>query len=202
MKGLRLLFAVAIGLFITCLFSSTSAWAQSSNDIIIAPHYIEQKIKEAKAGKLDYEFASWVVQAAENAFLQASKNPTAEDWWDSALEKYEIAYILYEEGKAEPIYLAATAIRLGTIHIHNNILNRAEQLLRKGVALLEDYKPATNVKLIKREYIFGLGYLGRVYRLQDRTELAKETLSKALSFAKKYFGDDSPEVKALMSHMR
>lgn len=198
MKGLNTCFPFALLLLIVCSVSLASA--QPHNDF--SQRNIEQKTKEAKEGKLDYKFVMILIQTAGNAFEQALENPHADGWWDSALEKYEAGLKLYETGKAEPIYIAATAIQLGAVNLHRNRYKTAERLFCKGVALLEDYKPNSNTELVKHQYVLGLGYLGRVYRLEGQTELAKKTLSKALSFAERHFGKDSIEAKVTRSHMK
>jgi tetratricopeptide (TPR) repeat protein len=186
-----------VGLMAGLVVQGHASVSQAQKDIIVSPAYIKQKVEEAKAGKLDHSFAGMLGEAGDAAFDNAMKNRPAKGWLDSAGDKYEAVLSLYEAGNAEPVYRAVAASRLGAVRMHQERLEAAEQLFRKCVDVLEAANPDVSSEHAKREYVFGLGFLGRVYRLQERKQLASETLDKALKLAQRYFGSDSPEVAAL-----
>jgi tetratricopeptide (TPR) repeat protein len=168
-----------------------------NTDVIISPAYIETKVAEAKQGKLDYEFAAFMVQAGEKAFMKGAGRGAANGWLLSAQDKYQAALRLYEAGRAAPPYVAVTSIHLGAVEMHLGNLDYAEKLETRGTSMLESLELTTSARQVETEYVVGLGWLARIYRQQNEPARAHKELDKALTFAREHLGENSAEFNAL-----
>ena len=142
---------------------------------------------------LNVKDVSW--QARLGAIMGLADIDRQEQAWHESTSQWNEA-IGIAQAHANTVYESFAIRGLGETWLNRGDMSRAEPLLRRSLALLENTPGVP-------EYRLGLALdtLATLYRLQGKTGLAEELWMRELQIDRKMFGDNHPQTALVMGHL-